>query len=126
MAIVLVIEDQPSIGMVFSVVLSDEGHSVDVVRDGKSGLKRMTQEPKPDIVLVDLLMPGMRGREVVEAMRQDPSTKDIPVIIVSGCIPEPEVLPPAGSYNAFISKPFDILDIADTVDRLTTKKQDCA
>ena len=126
MANVLVIEDQPSIGMVFNVILSDEGYKVDVVRDGKSGLKRLAEEPRPDIVLVDLLMPGMNGREVVEAMRQDPSTREIPVIIISGCIPGSEVMPPAGSYSAFISKPFDIMDIIDTVGRFTLEKMECA
>jgi CheY-like chemotaxis protein len=123
---VLVIEDQASIGMVFNVILSDEGHKVDVVRDGKAGLKRLAQEPKPDIVLVDLLMPGMSGREVVETMRRDSRTQDIPVIIISGCIPGSEEMPPAGSYSAFIGKPFDILDITATVGKLTAAKQDCA
>jgi CheY-like chemotaxis protein len=126
MANILVIEDQPAIGMVLNVILSDEDHKVDVVRDGKSGLKRLTQKPKPDIVLVDLLMPGMSGREVVEAMRLNPGTQDIPVIIISGCIPGPEVLPSPGTYSAFIGKPFDILDVTATVDRVVNESRICA
>ncbi|MBS4022730.1 MAG: response regulator [Dethiobacter sp.] len=126
MARVLVIEDQPSIGMVFKVALSEEGHTVDVFRDGKSGMEGLAREPRPDIILVDLLMPGISGKDVVEKLQVDSRLRDIPVAIISGCIPGPDVLPREGSFQAFISKPFDLLEVVELVTRLTANKQICA
>ncbi|KKM08698.1 hypothetical protein SY88_22940 [Clostridiales bacterium PH28_bin88] len=118
MARVLVIEDEPGIAMVLREVLREEGHNVITVPNGVSGLERLRRAPVPEIVLVDLVMPRMNGRAVVEAMRSDPMLQDIPVIIITGSLPCAENLPPEGSYQAFISKPFDLTDVLETVHSL--------
>lgn len=119
MARVLVIEDRPTVAMVFEVALTDEGHKVDVAYNGKTALKILSLEPRPDIVFVDLHMPDISGRQVVETMYADTELRKIPVVIVSGSIPSPENLPPEGSYQAFIGKPFDLDEVFETVERLT-------
>jgi CheY-like chemotaxis protein len=119
MAHVLVIEDRRSIGMIFYMALTEENHTVNVVTDGASGLAAMSREPAPDVVILDLNMPGISGREVVETMRRDPSLQHIPVIIVSGSVPSADILPAQGSFQAFIEKPFDLNDIITTVEKLS-------
>jgi CheY-like chemotaxis protein len=64
--------------------LSREGYEVFVARDGEEGLKKMREmDPKPDLVLLDIIMPKMGGFEVMEEMKKDESLKNIPVIVIS-------------------------------------------
>jgi len=120
MARVLVVEDRATVALVLEVALTDEGHNVDLAYNGRTALEKLSLEPRPDIVFVDLHMPDISGREVVTTMRADSLLHDIPVVIVSGSIPKPENMPPDGSYKAFISKPFDLCEVLDTVERLTS------
>ena len=126
MANILVIEDQENIGIVLNLLLSDVGHSVDVVPNGKMGLERLYTEPQPEIVIVDINMPIMSGRQLVELMRSDIRLKNVSVIIISGSIPTPDIMPTKGSYQAFISKPFDLMDLLETVNRLVGNQTSCS
>lgn len=119
MARVLVIEDEATIAMVLEIALSEEGHEVTTALDGLSGLKQMKQLPVPDIVLLDLYMPGMSGQAVANAMHSDPALRDIPVVIISGSIPSPDNFPTRDSYQALITKPFDLREVISTVANLS-------
>jgi CheY-like chemotaxis protein len=118
MARVLVIEDEPGIAMVLRIALSDEGHEVATASDGITGLKMLNRPPHPDVVFVDLNLPGLSGRTVVEIIRDTPVLKDIPVIILSGYVPDTPDFPPQRTYNALISKPFDLVDVIETTNYL--------
>lgn len=127
MAQILVVEDRPTIGMVFNLALSQEGHQVEVLHDGKAGLKRLQENPAPELLIIDLHMPGVSGKEVVETMHASSTLKHIPIIIISGSMPSEDVMPPQGSYEKFISKPFDLFEVIETVQELTEKKENaCA
>lgn len=117
MARVLVIDDEPNIAKVLKEALSGEGYDVMTAHNGLSALELLGREPA-DIVLADLLMPGATGRVVVENMRSKPKLRDIPVVIVSGSVPGSKEFPPEGTYQAFISKPFDLTDVIETVQTL--------
>lgn len=119
MARVLLIEDEPNIAMILEIFLSEQGHEVITSSDGLSGLRRLEQEPLPSIVVVDLFMPGVDGRVVVETIYRSLKLRHIPVVVISGSIPGSANLPPKGSYSAFISKPFDLDEVAKTVEKLT-------
>lgn len=121
MARVLVIEDEPGIAMVLRIALSDEGHEVTTAPDGLAGLKLLSRSPLPEVVFVDLNMPGISGRTVVEIMRDTPGLKDIPVVVLSGSILDSPHFPPEGTYNALIIKPFDLSDIIETTYNFTSK-----
>lgn len=60
------------------------GHMVEVAEDGKEGLEKAAQT-RPDIVLLDMNMADMTGLEVMDALCVDPATRDIPVILITGC-----------------------------------------
>lgn len=118
MAIVFTIDDNPSISMVIKLALTDEGHSVVTFDNCLKAYAKLEKGIKPDIILVDLKMPGMNGKELVEKMRSNPSIDYIPVTIITGSIPSAEILPPKDTYQALVIKPFDLQELIDTVEKL--------
>lgn len=116
---VLVIEDEPAIAMVFQEFLSEEGYEVAVAFDGVAGLDRLRQGPLPDVVIVDLFMPGMGGREVIQSMRAEPLFAHVPVIVVTGAVPDAKDFPPEGSFQALLGKPFELKAVLQHVEQLT-------
>ena len=79
---ILIIEDEQSLADTLKLKLSKEGFMVETVFDGKQGLERI-KTLKPDLVLLDLLLPSMGGEEVLKKVKEDPEIKDIPVIVIS-------------------------------------------
>jgi CheY-like chemotaxis protein len=118
MAMVFTIEDNPSISMIIDLALTNKGHNVIVFNDSRKAFQNLEEGIKPDLILVDLKMPGMNGKELVEKLRANPQFEFIPVTIITGSIPSEETLPPKGSYQALMQKPFDLQDLIDTVDSL--------
>jgi CheY-like chemotaxis protein len=105
-----VIDDEPSLILILSELLSDEGYQVLAADGGQAGLTILSNEPPPDLVLVDLKMPGTSGKMVVQNMRENPSF-DMPVIILTGSEPHSADFPPDGSYQAVIYKPFRLDEV---------------
>ncbi len=79
---ILIIDDDPQVHELLQRVLSKKGYRVESATDGRSGLERARAAP-PDAVLLDVLMPGMDGWEVLAAMKADDVLADVPVIMVS-------------------------------------------
>ena len=98
---VLVAEDDPSVRMTISFVLEDEGFEVSCAEDGDEAL-RMIAADTPDVILLDQIMPKMGGQEVLTQLRSEASTRDIPVLVLTGMSPDPAAWP--GAH--FVGKPF--------------------
>jgi len=79
---ILLIEDEEIIINLLQRKLEKEGYEMRVARDGQEGLEKM-KEAKPDLVLLDIIMPKMGGFEVMEEMQKEAELKKIPVIIIS-------------------------------------------
>jgi len=79
---ILVIEDDKFLRELIVQKLSKEGYDVIEAIDGEAGVKQ-TKEGKPDIILLDLILPGIDGFEVLRQVKEDPNTASIPVIILS-------------------------------------------
>jgi len=79
---ILLVEDEEIMIGLLQRKLENEGYEVDVARDGVEGLEKM-KEAKPDLILLDIIMPRMGGFEVLEKMKDDPDLKKIPVIVIS-------------------------------------------
>jgi len=118
MSIVYTIDDNPLISMVIKLSLTDEGHSVVAFDNCSEAYAKLEKGLTPDIILVDLKMPGMNGKELVEKIRSNPKLDYIPVAIITGSIPSAEILPPKDTYQALVIKPFDLQELIDTVTRL--------
>lgn len=82
--LVLVVEDEPEAAELIEMILRREGCDVLLARDGASALEVARELPQPDLVLLDLELPVMNGRELLATMRSDPSISGIPVVVLSG------------------------------------------
>lgn len=82
MAKVLIVEDDPLISRMYQRVFGFEGFEVEMARDGEQGLEKM-KDSKPDLVLLDVMMPKVTGIEVLEEMKATKSLKSIPVIVLT-------------------------------------------
>jgi len=82
MAKIIIIEDEEVLLGLLKKKLEQEGHQVAIARDGQEGLEKVKAD-KPDLILLDIVMPKMGGFEVMEELNADKNLKDIPVIIVS-------------------------------------------
>ncbi|MEL7059816.1 MAG: response regulator transcription factor [Acidobacteriota bacterium] len=103
---VVVIEDEPDILEVIDYNLSREGFSVAAATSGDEGLKLVMREA-PDLVLLDLLLPGFDGIEVCRKLKLDPVTQKIPIIMVSAKGEESDIVLGLGvGADDYIAKPF--------------------
>jgi len=83
MAKILVVEDMDSVVDLLRNLLQREGFEVAVAQDGPEALEAVRRE-KPDLMLLDLILPGLDGLEVLRRVRQDPITAHLPIIVLSG------------------------------------------
>ena len=120
MAKVFLMEDEPNISFVVETILTSEGHNVTAENNGIAGLATLARSSKPDIVLLDLNLPGLSGREIAKKMKATPEWKDIPIIIMSGCMDFSKDFPPKDCYEAVLTKPFDIMEMVSMVNTFTT------
>ncbi len=81
-ATILLVEDEPVFRLIYRGVLQNAWYTVIEAPDGQTGWE-MIRERKPDLVLLDLILPRMSGHEVLHNIRSDASTRDIPVVIFS-------------------------------------------
>jgi two-component system phosphate regulon response regulator PhoB len=103
---ILVIEDEPDILELIQYNLAREGYRVLPATDGEDGLRR-AQQDAPDLVLLDLMLPGLDGLEVCRRLKQDPVTRAIPVLIVTAKGEETDVVLGLGvGADDYVAKPF--------------------
>jgi len=95
---VLMIEDDPAVADMYKLRLEVDGYRVTVATDGSSGLELARQAP-PDLIYLDVRMPGMDGLEVLEQLRSDPGLSAIPVVMLSN-YSEPDLVSRSLSLGA--------------------------
>ncbi|MEA3493856.1 MAG: response regulator [Candidatus Margulisiibacteriota bacterium] len=112
---VLIIEDYPATSEMILNFLETEGIKASVAPDGLIGLKMVGSE-KPDLILLDIMMPEMNGFEVLEKLKSDPKTAKIPVIVVSIRASEDSINKGKGlGADDYIPKPFDPFKLMEVV-----------
>ena len=106
MAKILIVDDEPDILLMLRMSLEDEGHEIVMAADGAMALERLA-EHQPDLVLLDVMMPGIDGYGVLETKRRDGDTT--PVVMLSAKS-EPADIDRALGLGAvdFVPKPFDL------------------
>jgi len=120
---VLIVDDHPSSRMTAVALLSIEGYDVLEAESGSAALELVEQTP-PDLILLDVMMPGMDGYEVCRQLKQDEDTRLIPVIFVTALNDRRARLRgiEAGGDD-FLSKPFDQLELSARVNSLVQQKR---
>jgi DNA-binding response OmpR family regulator len=111
-ATVLLIEDNTSLLQLYSRYLTLEQYRVLSAETGKDGLDLARRE-QPDVIVLDIMMRGMDGLEVLQRLRAQPETQRTPVIL-SSVLPEKELAMSLGA-DAFLSKPVSRVDLVDTI-----------
>jgi len=101
---ILIVEDEAPIAKLLAELLADEGYRVLCAGDGEQALVLVGRE-RPDLVLTDLMMPGMSGAELYRRLRADQRTREIPVVIMSAVAWPPDT---ALGADAFLKKPFEL------------------
>lgn len=113
---VLVADDEPLTAEMLALMLAFRGFEVICAHDGAEALQQ-ARRWKPDIMLLDVVMPGLEGVEVTRALRTDDDLRERPVILISSC-DECEVEWQAAGADLFLQKPIDIVKLPDVVERL--------
>ena len=111
---VLVVEDDPELRSLFAQILADHGYAVRTAEHGLVGLEQMATE-RPDLILLDMIMPVVDGHAFRKAQLADPSSRRIPVIVISATS---EFLEPSATIGAkaVLSKPFDFDELLALVE----------
>lgn len=120
---ILCIEDEPEMIELMRLVLEREGYETRGAVGGEQGLKAL-REKKPDLVLLDLMMPGIDGWEVYRQMRADKALVDIPVIIVTAKAQSiDKVLGlQVAKVADYITKPFGPKELVSSVKRVLARQ----
>jgi CheY-like chemotaxis protein len=104
---ILVVDDDPEIVSMLSTRLSKRGYKISTAADGHRALELAKRE-KPDLILLDVMMPGKSGWEVARALKQDPVTQDIKIVMVTAIGTQVnELTSPLYGADAHIDKPFE-------------------
>ena len=115
---VLVVDDDPVIQRLLKVNFEMEGYVVILANDGVDGLEKARAE-RPDIVVLDIMMPRMSGLDVTKALKADPDTASIPILLLSAKAQEADLR--AGDESGaddYLTKPFEPLMLIQRVENL--------
>lgn len=114
MKTILVADDEYSILEVLKTLLEDEGFAVLTASHGKEALTRV-EENAVDLVLADVMMPLMDGRQLLATLRSRDATRTLPVVLMSAVV---VAVPENDPRSAFLRKPFDLDTLLGTIRRL--------
>lgn len=116
---ILVCDDERSIVRLIQVNLEKHGYQVVTAYDGKEGLEKIQAE-KPDLCVLDVMMPYMDGFEVLKTLRRDPQYESLPVIMLTAKAQDKDVFE-GYHYGAdmYLTKPFNPMELVTFVKRIT-------
>ena len=113
----LIVEDERDIAALFRHVLDIAGYQTDIATDGREAVKRLRSK-RPDIVLLDLFLPGISGVKILEQMRSDPELAAIPVVVITAHPQAADGLPI--EPDLVLLKPVNLDQLSNLVQRLRT------
>lgn len=120
---ILIVEDEESLLQLESILLTSKGYQVTGVTDGMAALKAIA-ENRPDLVLLDIMMPGIDGFEVCRRIKQNPATESLPVVMLTA---KKSTLDQARGAEvgaaAYITKPFKSQKVVSVIEGLLQKIQ---
>lgn len=121
---ILVVEDEPENRLFIGLMLRNEGYEVLEAEDGFHAIRMLGAEPLPDLILLDVMMPGMNGWEVFERLRNGESTggvswNSIPVIMLTALAQRSDVERAVElGVHGYITKPFEPADLIHQVEAI--------
>lgn len=118
---ILIVEDEESLLKLESILLTTKGYLVQGVSTGLAALEAVNEE-RPDLILLDVMLPQMDGFEVCQRLKQDPLTRDIPIILLTAKkTPEDLARGEEVGSDHYITKPFKSAMVIETIEQLLGK-----
>lgn len=115
---ILIIDDSPTDVRVFTTLLERAGHRVDAVNNAEDGIERV-RVTQPDLVIMDVIMPGMNGFQATRTLTRDPATAGVPIVIITTKSMETDrVWGMRQGAKAFITKPVNEKELLACIDEL--------
>jgi two-component system, OmpR family, phosphate regulon response regulator PhoB len=112
---VVVVEDDPDLQLLTALMLTQAGYAVRAYGDAREALPACAATP-PDAVVMDWMLPGMTGIDALEALRRDPATTEVPVVMATACgLAENVDRALAGGAQGFLVKPFGQAELVAAV-----------
>ena len=122
--LILVVDDEMDTRLVLEKRLIAEGYSVITASNGNEAIG-LAKSKRPDLIILDVLMPGMDGGEVARKLKEVPETKDIPIIFLTGMFParkESEDFRMVAEHLLF-DKPYETLELINVIENVLLEKQ---
>lgn len=114
---ILATDDEPDVLLIVKTALQSEGFDVETAANGPECLEAARANP-PDLFVLDVMMPGMSGFEVVEKLKEDPATATIPIIMLTGLAERVKIKEAlTGGVDFYIVKPFEFEDLINKVNQ---------
>ena len=117
MPTILLVEDDSAINDALADALTADGYAVMAAHDGLEALRLLRDEPLPDLIVLDLMLPNMSGQQFRVRQVTDPMLRDIPVIVLSA-VPSVGEIAKALSADAVLPKPVRLDELLTTIERL--------
>ncbi len=118
MPLIMVVDDEPDILAMLDMILRRHGYETILSEGGEEAIELIRQK-KPDLILLDLMMPRIEGTELLRRLRSDEALKDIPVVVVSvRSTIEKESREAMELADEYITKPIDVPVLISTIEKL--------
>jgi two-component system, OmpR family, alkaline phosphatase synthesis response regulator PhoP len=115
---ILIVDDEPNIVISLDYLMKREGFETEVANDGEAALEALARA-KPDLVVLDVMLPRMNGFEVCREIRARPDSRDVKVLMLTAKGRETEVARGLGAgADAYVTKPFSTKDVVGQIRRL--------
>ena len=122
MAKILVVDDDKGATDLLEAILLATGHQAVVVNDSSKAMEAATQE-KPNLILLDLMMPEPTGFQLCRMLRQNPDFRTVPIVIITALDnTDSRVVAIGAGANGFLRKPFHVSDLTDKIKDLLPEK----
>jgi DNA-binding response OmpR family regulator len=117
---VLVVEDDAGVRGLLQAILEDEGFEIVLAADGEEGLE-LARTVEPAVLLIDVMMPGLGGPEVLRRLRREDGTLPFAVLVLTGAVESLEPIRDELGLDSILEKPFDIITLANRVKELASR-----
>jgi CheY-like chemotaxis protein len=119
---ILIVDDEKAVADLIEAVLVDEGYTVAIARDGIQGIL-LARDWKPDLVLMDVMLPGVDGTTAIRRLKNDPATAELPIVAMSAGRTIRRQSNELTDADAALSKPFDIEALLAQIEFLLSRRR---